>query len=138
MPGYADEANWLEVGLLVYRRRIELRITSQKAFAERAGVHVNTISRLERGIPSSRRNPSWPAIERVLGWPEGHIASMVEGRVQEPEPVPFAATLEQAVMESLRESLPDVTFRQAHTVARGVLARLERRGLLPGSRPSRG
>lgn len=131
MPGYADQANWLEVGLVVYRRRIQLDINSQREMAERAGVHVNTISRLERGIPSTRRNPSWSAIERVLGWRRGYIHDMVETGVEQPEPFPLAALVERAVLETVAEIAPDVTVRQQRMLAQGVVARLRRRGVIP-------
>ena len=124
----ADAAVWREVGLAVYHRRIELGIETQQELAERAGVSLNTISRLERGVPSKRRNPTWAKIERALGWPEGKIAAMVAGQALG---VITPAAVRQAVLDSIHEVGQDLTIRQAQEIAALTVERLKQQKLLP-------
>jgi DNA-binding XRE family transcriptional regulator len=133
-----DAAVWRELARLVYQRRIELGLLSQQALADAADVHVNTIGRLERGEPSTRRNPSWAAIEAALGWPQGWIYDFIEGRTTKSAAAVTEDVVRQAVLDALQESAPDVTIRQANLVARGVVARLGRRGLPAGGKAARG
>lgn len=121
---------WDAVRSAVYRRRLELGIHSQRELARRAGVSFNTVSRLERGVASTRRNPSWPAIEAALGWPEGHIADMVEGRETPPKPVPPEVLIRQAIIAALARVRPDVTVQEAEAIADATLGQLKRGGVL--------
>lgn len=124
----ADAAVWREAGLAVYHRRIELGMASQSELAERADVSLNTISRLERGVPSKRRNPTWGAIESALGWPEGTIGNMVEGRAYE---VLTADAVRKAVLDAILEVEPDVSVKQAKQVAAIAVEKLQQRKMLP-------
>jgi transcriptional regulator with XRE-family HTH domain len=125
-------AVWREVGLAVYHRRTELGIATQGDLAERAGVHLNTISRLERGRALKRRSPSWAAIEAALSWPEGKIADMVDGRDRETEPGPAltADVVKRAVLAAITSVESDVTVRQAHRMAAAAVTQFEQQGLL--------
>ena len=131
----ADEAVWLDLGLALYRRRIERGIDSQRELAKLAGVHHNTISRLERGQPWTRRGRAWTAVERTLGLPDGWISAYVASHSTEAsEPVLSAEVVEQVVLEAMGEHAPHVTIRQARSVAAGVAKRLGQRGYLPDGR----
>lgn len=124
----ADAAVWREAGHAVYERRIELGMQSQTELAERAGVSLNSVSRLERGVPSKRRAPTWGPIERVLGWPEGKIEDMVEGRTTE---ALTADAVFQALIEAIHVVELDVTVKQANQVAALTIDRLRQRKMLP-------
>lgn len=135
--GELETADWRAIGRAVYQRRNELGMKSQQALAERADVHVNTVSRIERGVPSSRRNPTWGAIEAALQWPAGHIARLADGEQLEvagnAAPTSLAAEIEQAVFAAISDNAPDVTVRQARQIAEGAVAELRRRGVLPSN-----
>lgn len=127
------DALWREAGLAVYERRVELGMASQTELAEAAGVSLNSVSRLERGVPSKRRAPTWGAIERALGWPEGKIEAMVEGRTSE---VLTADAVRQAVIDAIHDVEPDLSIPQANQIAAITVERLRRRKMLPKeSRP---
>lgn len=128
------EVDWRAIGRAIYQRRTELGMTRQQALADAAGVHVNTISRIERGVPSSRRNPTWPAIEAALRWPAGHIAALADGTdepVRELIPEGLTAEISRAVLDAITDAGPDLTVRQAREIAEGTIAILRRRGHLP-------
>jgi transcriptional regulator with XRE-family HTH domain len=127
----ADAAVWREAGHAVYERRIELGMQSQTELAERAGVSLNSVSRLERGVPSKRRSPTWGPIERALGWPEGKIEDMIEGRASD---VLTAEAVRQAVLDAIHDVEPDVTVKQANEIAGITIERLRQRKMLPKER----
>lgn len=129
MPG--DESVWEDLGLALYRRRLELGIPSQRELAKRAGVHHNTVSKLELGQSWTRRGASWAKIEAVLELPEGWIADFVARRTAVPALTPDA--VERAVLDSIAEVTPHVTIRQARAVAKATVRQLEREGFLSGS-----
>lgn len=126
------DTGWDAAAAAVYRRRLALGIRSQRELAKRAGVSYNTVNRLERGVPSNRRNPSWPAIEAALEWPEGRIADMVEGRETPPEPPPPSVLIRQAVLAAVAKVRPDVTVQQAQEIADATMSQLRQDGLLRG------
>lgn len=128
----ADAAVWREVGHAVSRRRGELGISSQSQLAALAGVHVNTVSRLERGTAVKRSNPTWGAIEAALSWPEGTIASMAGIRPNTATPL-TADAVSRAVLTAIHRVEPEVTIRQANEIAAQTVAQLEQEGLLPGT-----
>lgn len=137
-PRSEDEqpTDWEAIGKAVYDRRIELGMQRQQDLADRAGVHVNTISRVERGTPSTRRNPTWPKVEAALEWPPGYLARLAEAHeVPAAEPYPIPAGLAREIGSAVREAVaavePDVTVRQAREIAEAAVAELRRRGLLP-------
>jgi transcriptional regulator with XRE-family HTH domain len=133
----ADDAVWLDLGLALYRRRIDLGIGSQRELAARAGVHHNTVSRLERGQPWSRRGRAWTAIEAALGLEEGWIASYIANYGVETGPVMTTEAVERAVLDSVTEHAPHLPIRQARAIAAATARRLEQQGLLPPARPGR-
>lgn len=139
MPAQSREdqsVDWPAIGRAVYDRRIELGMTRQQDLADRAGVHLNTVSRIERGTPSTRRNPTWPKIEEALRWPSGHIARLADSdgtADTKPFMIPeaAAAVIASAVREAVSAVEPDVTVRQAREIADATVAELRRREALP-------
>lgn len=134
----ADDAavDWRMIGRAIYQRRAELGMKSQQALADAAGVHVNTIGRIERGVPSSRRNPTWPAIEAALQWPAGYISGLADGDaapLPTVELIPESAVREisGAVVDAITDAEPDMTVRQAREIADRTIAILRGRGHLP-------
>lgn len=129
----SDEPDWREIGRTVTERRQELGMETQQDLADAAGVHVNTVSRTERGIPSSRRSPAWPKLEAALKWPAGHISRLADGYTVSEHPIPaeMGQEISQAVLAAVSDAAPDVTMRQARSIADGTVKELRRRGLLP-------
>lgn len=125
-----DDAAWRKVGHAVANRRNHLGMTTQAELAERAGVHHNTISRLELG-QLRRQGRKWSAIEGALEWPTGKLMSMYRSFMDQTGRVP-ADVLERAVLDTLNEAAPHVTVRQARRIAEGIVERLERDGYLLG------
>ena len=68
---------WAMLGRAIAERRAELGLRTQEALAIKAGVHINTINRLETGKPT-RRNKTWPPIEAALQWPKGYIEDFIQ------------------------------------------------------------
>lgn len=120
---------WLDLGLALYRRRIELGIHSQRELAKRAGLHHNTIGKLERGEPWIQRGRSWAKVEAVLELPDGWIAEFVARHTS--VAVLSAEVVEQTVLDAVTEFAPHVTVRQARAIAAATARRLEQQGLLP-------
>ena len=131
----AEPADWKAVGDAVYRRRVELGMERQQDLAERAGVHLNTIGRIERGVPSTRKNPTWPKIEAALQWPVGYIGKLAGGEVDDsPDTlIPESAVdgIRQAVRNAIDAVEPNVTVRQSREIADAVIVELQHQGLLP-------
>lgn len=129
-----DATDWRGIGRAIFQRRTELGMEHQKDLAERSGVHLNTISRIERGVPSSRRSPAWPKIEAALEWPAGYISRLADSEPAAPQdsPIPdaMAQEIEQAVLTAISDVEPDVTLRQAREIGRRTIEELRRRGLL--------
>ena len=73
------------------RRRLGNRIRatrdelglSQQELADRAGVGVNTIIRMERGELAQKRSTTWAKIETALNWPGGYFDDYLAGDVSE-------------------------------------------------------
>jgi transcriptional regulator with XRE-family HTH domain len=130
----AEPADWKAVGSAVYLRRVELGMERQQDLAERAGVHLNTIGRIERGVPSTRKNPTWPKIEAALQWPVGHIGKLAGGEAGDSSdaliPESAADGIRQAVRSAIDAVEPNVTVRQSREIADAVVLELQRRGLL--------
>ncbi len=126
----SEDAAWREVGHAVANRRNNLHMTTQAELAERAGVHKNTISRLELG-QLRRQGRKWAAIEAALEWPTGKLMGMYRSLMDQTGRVP-ADVLERAVLDTLNEAAPHVTVRQARRIAEGIVERLERDGYLLG------
>lgn len=126
----SEDVAWREVGHAVANRRNHLGMATQADLAERAGVHHNTISRLELG-QLRRQGRKWAAIEAALDWPTGKLMNMHRSLMDQTGRVP-ADVLERAVLDTLNEAAPHVTVRQARRIAEGIVERLERDGYLLG------
>ena len=72
------EWNWPRLGRAVRTRRKQLRL-SQSELAEIAGVHVGTVSNIERGRSSVELPRSAKDLERALGWQAASFESVLEG-----------------------------------------------------------
>lgn len=134
----ADDAavDWRMIGRAIYQRRAELGMKSQQELADAAGVHVNTIGRIERGVPSSRRNPTWPAIEAALQWPAGYISGLADGNAPplptvELIPESAAREISGAVVEAITDTDPDMSVGRAREIAARTITILRDRGHLP-------
>ena len=130
----ADEAVWLDLGFALYKRRLELGISSQRELARLSGVNRNTIGLIERGQPWSRRGSSWAKLEAALELPKGWIAEFIKNHAATGRPALTANAVEQAVLDSIADIAPHVTIRQARRIAAATAARLGEAGLLPDGR----
>lgn len=128
----SEDAAWREVGHRVATRRVGLGIPTQLELAERAGVHKNTVSKIELG-QMRRQGRSWAPIERELGWPAGTLMGMYREIAEQSARVP-AAAVEQAVLDAVNDAAPHVTVRQARRIAQGTVERLKAQGLLTDPR----
>lgn len=63
-------------------RRAELGL-SQDALAERAGIGVNTIIRMEQADFAKNRTKTWTSVEEALGWTTGFFDDYLAGEVDE-------------------------------------------------------
>ncbi len=106
MAADPEPADWKAVGRAVYLRRVELGMERQQDLAEQAGVHLNTIGRIERGVPSTRKNPTWPKIEAALQWPVGYISKLAGDSLELPIPEGAVDGIRQAV-----RAMPDFRIR---------------------------
>jgi len=129
-----DDPVWLELGAALYRRRIELGITSQEALAKRAGLHRNTIGKVERGEPWSRPGQAWSKIEAALELEPGWIDDFVARHRANGGRMVTAGAIEQAVLDSINDHSPHLPIRQARRIAAATVQRLTAAGLLPDQR----
>lgn len=127
--------DWRAIGRAVFLRRAELGMASRQDLAERAGVHINTIGRIERGAPLTRRGSTWDRLEAALRWPSGYLDRLARGKAIEadarPIPEDAAAAIKSAVLAAVATVEPDVTVRQAREIAEAAVTELRRRELLP-------
>lgn len=132
----AEPADWEAVGRAVYQRRVELGMERQQDLADQAGIHINTVGRVERGVPSTRKSSTWPKIEAALRWPAGYISKLAGGEISDAEaPIPESAVngIHQAVRDAIEAVEPNVTLRQSREIADAVIMELRRQGLLTES-----
>ncbi|MBC8121033.1 MAG: zinc ribbon domain-containing protein [Gemmatimonadaceae bacterium] len=67
-PGATDDAPTTGEGLAAYIRRLRgLRKLTQAALAERAGVHLQTVRKIERGVTATLRPKARGGLARSLG-----------------------------------------------------------------------
>ncbi|QSN49643.1 putative transcriptional regulator with C-terminal CBS domains [Mycobacteroides abscessus subsp. bolletii] len=97
------------IGKAVKERRLFLKISSQAALAEKAGVALNTVAFLERGqkMPwvANRRD-----IEGALKWPTGTLTEMFHGAEappNEPEQQESTTGADSAAVVALPNLIPD-------------------------------
>lgn len=131
-----DDDPWMALARDVIARRNQMHMTQQE-LADRAGVHLNTIVRIEAGVPSSRRAPSWPRIEHGLGWPPGDIPRRVDmnarraGYLIEVPEQEAAARADDAVHKALVATLPGATIEQVLKIQARAIKELRQAGILP-------
>lgn len=78
MRKYASVApDWQRLGDAVFRRRVDLGITSRRALAERAGVGKRTVDSLETGVGVGAT--SIYKIERALELEPGSLNAVLQG-----------------------------------------------------------
>lgn len=137
MAADREPADWKAVGRAVYLRRAELGMERQQDLALQAGVHLNTINRIERGVPSTRKNPTWPKIEAALQWPVGYISKLAGDSLEMPIPESAVDGIRQAVRAAIDAVEPNVTVGQSREIADAVIMELRRQGLLTESTSER-
>lgn len=133
----AEDDPWKVLARDVIERRRQMGIRTQQALADRAGVHLNTVVRIESGAPASRRAPSWPRIEHALGWPPGDIARRVDmgarrvGYLIEVPEEEATARADAAVHAALVATMPGATVEQVLTIQARAVEELRKAGILP-------
>jgi transcriptional regulator with XRE-family HTH domain len=65
-------SNWAAVAQLVNKRMQERGIT-QRELAERSGVSVATLRKIQHGTDQARNRSTLANLSRALGWPEQHL-----------------------------------------------------------------
>jgi Helix-turn-helix domain len=101
--GWETQDEWRKLGDDVAARRRELKIATQQELADRAGVSVATITRLEGGRPLRRRSWTWAEVERALDWPAGYIERYMRGLTSSPQTVYGGSGVSIADMNKLEE-----------------------------------
>jgi DNA-binding XRE family transcriptional regulator len=114
------------------------------AAADAAGLTITTYMRVEKG--QSVRDVTYTKIERAFGLAPGACAAVIEGAVDLQEageevdgvriaPLAGAAAdgVRQAVQHAVIATLPDVPAGKMAELGEGVLAELQRRGIVPSS-----
>jgi DNA-binding XRE family transcriptional regulator len=115
-----DEQRWRQFGRLVFATRLKCGFTSQRQFADAAGVHWHTVQKLEAGVSVSRRNPSWAKIEKTLGWEQGAIERVWRGEsAKGPGPV-AADDFGNEVARMLADRVPELTGAQISKIVAGI------------------
>lgn len=99
----AAPRDWAALGDAIRRRRFEMGIPTQRAAANRAGIHLNTWHRLEIGQPI--RMTSLAAIATALQWPASYPAAILHGN-SEVGPMP----VQHAQLNDLELAPPALLF----------------------------
>lgn len=121
-------------------RRDELGL-SQQALADRAGVGVNTIIRMEQADFAERRTKTWAPVEEALDWPTrffdrylaGEVSDDLESRYQRREPVTdtghLIGVVEDAIYQLYITGAPGAPFEEYDKTRQRVLKALRDAGI---------
>lgn len=71
--------DWSRVAAALTARMGERGI-SQRELSEMSGVSTATLREMERGADRRRSSVTLSAIERALGWPDGHLRMVLRGK----------------------------------------------------------
>ncbi len=113
--------HWRAFCRVVFRTRMDKGFATQRELAAAAGVHWNTVRRLEAGVVAKRPQPSWLKIEKVLGWEAGAIERAWRGGPDKPEMEPADADdLAAAVTRVVIDVAPELTGGQIRDIAAGI------------------
>ncbi|MGW1675998.1 helix-turn-helix domain-containing protein [Saccharopolyspora sp. NPDC002376] len=97
--------NWDDVARAMGERMEELGIT-QVDLAHRSGVGATTVKELLwNRTPRRRSGRTLGALSEALGWPQGHLLAVAQGRADESAP-----SLEEQLAE-IRTRLDDIERR---------------------------
>jgi transcriptional regulator with XRE-family HTH domain len=132
------------LGRLIRIRRDELGL-SQAQLAERAKIHVNTMSRLESGATRQRQSGTWSKLEAVLEWPQDFIADFLAGEVDEialagrfrRDPVPegdVVGMIHDVMFEVFGYAAPDTPLSVIREAERIALEVAKKHGYVPALR----
>ena len=78
-------ARWAEVTQAVNDRMAATGIT-QRELAEKSGVSLATLRKIQHGSEQSRNRSTLANISRALGFPENHLWQVATGDLAAPEP----------------------------------------------------
>ncbi|MGW0032094.1 hypothetical protein ACWDXD_19990 [Streptomyces sp. NPDC003314] len=129
------------LGRLVHARRMELDL-SLRAAAESADIAVNTLRRVESGLPV--RAVNYAKIDRALSWASGSSMAVLGGAHHpievEATPVDDGIMLASIHDEDLKGAVTNavvavadtLTAREIRDISERVLQELRQRGLLEG------
>lgn len=91
----------------VVNDRMQERGITQRELADRSGVSVATLRKIQRGISQSRNRSTLANISRALGFPEGHLWEVWAGRADTEE------ESESSAVEELRSEFAELRQRVA-------------------------
>ncbi len=122
----SDVAGWASVAKAVNDRMREHGLT-QRELAERSGVSVATLRKVQHGLPQARNRSTLANISRALGFPDSHL-----WRIATEAPLAGHETDEASAIEALRSDLEDLRKRveaiEARQPASGEPVSREARG----------
>lgn len=100
--------DWDAVAAAIQARLEELGMTQQE-LASRAGVALMTVRELQHNLKPRKRSPrTLAAVSTALGWPEGHLAEVLNGGTPED---PDAADPVLVELQTLNQRLNSITAR---------------------------
>jgi transcriptional regulator with XRE-family HTH domain len=100
-----DAAGWASVAKVVNERMRERGLT-QRELAERSGVSVATLRKVQHGLPQARNRSTLANISRALGFRDDHL-----WRVASEAALTAHEEAEASAIEALRSDLADLRKR---------------------------
>jgi transcriptional regulator with XRE-family HTH domain len=123
---------------MIVARRHQLGMRTQQDLADKAGVSLATVSRLETGRAYVRRPWTWDAIETALKFPSGYFDRYVRGAaiaegfvIQASELSEIEPRARAAIKNALMATLPDATVSEILAAESAAIKALRDQGLLP-------
>ena len=135
------------LGQLVQNARQELGLT-QQGLAERAGISLRNVTRIEAGDGPKRQTPTWAKLEGGLAWPLGFIRDYLAGRADETalagnlrrDPVPegdLTGMIHDVLFNVFGYAAPDVPLSVIRESERIALEVAKKHGYVPALRQER-
>lgn len=102
--------NWAAVAVAINERLSGLG-WRQRELAERSGVSLATVREIQRHSVERRRSPrTLESLSSALGWPPGHLASVLSGQAP-PELAGRGADNALSRLDRVERKLDDITAR---------------------------
>jgi transcriptional regulator with XRE-family HTH domain len=91
----------------VVNERMQERGITQRELAERSGISVATLRKIQHGVEQTRNRSTFANISRTLGFPEDHLWRVWTGGVKDDADTEVSPS----ALEELRRELVDLRHR---------------------------